>query len=443
MSINPAFCRITNLEKVTTMRFKTNLLTALTLSVSCFALPAFADNPMVEEDFWEEHTLATVQAAIAEGHSVTDITANGYTPLIRALRGEASIETVDYLIAQGADIERIGHDDRPAIFWAARYGNLDMVQHIVELGADLTVLDDSARNALGYAARSQPDQAVYAYLIDQGIDPNFADDDGENAALTAAYENPHLDIVVYLSGVSDLSGHNNTGSDAFMLAASRNSNLDVVKAMFAITADAHAVDSEDGSDALLLAAYRNETLETFDFLLDHGFSLDARTTDGRDAVAIAAVRNSPEVISHLLAVGADATVVDANGNTALLAAADRDRDGAEEIIAILVAAGADAAAANADGVNGLIAAARTGHSLETLKVFVDGGADLDAVDDQKMSALMYLALKGTDAAAVELLIDAGADVSLGDDFGDTAADFIADNEALAGTEAAAHLMHAH
>lgn len=51
-----------------------------------------------------------------------------------------------------------------------------------------------------------------------------------------------------------------------------------------------------------------------------------------------------------------------------------------------------------------------------------------------MSALMYLALKGTDAASLAYLIEAGADATLSDDFGDTAAEFIAENKALSASD---------
>ncbi|MDB5537684.1 MAG: hypothetical protein JWQ65_2559, partial [Devosia sp.] len=55
---------------------------------------------------------------------------------------------------------------------------------------------------------------------------------------------------------------------------------------------------------------------------------------------------------------------------------------------------------------------------------------------EKLSALLHAASKAKDTAAIEFLLANKADTSLADDFGDTAADYVADNEALAGTNAA-------
>ena len=107
------------------MRFHLkSTLAALALSVSAVALPACADNPLLDADFWEEADLAAVEAAVAAGADPVELGDGNYTPLVRAIRGAASIETIDYLLSQGADINRPSHDGRPAIFWAGRSGDL-------------------------------------------------------------------------------------------------------------------------------------------------------------------------------------------------------------------------------------------------------------------------------------------------------------------------------
>lgn len=454
------------------MTFKINsTIAALALSVSSFALPAFAENPLLDSDFWKEADLAKVQTAVADGADPTELGEGLYIPLVRAIRGNASIEIIDYLVSKGADVNRPSHDGRPGIFWAARYGDLEMVKHIIALGGDPMATEVSGRNPLGYAAFGQSRKEVFEFFVGLGLDPNAVDDAGRNATLSAAYRNDNLEAVKYIASISDINARTNDGADAFMLAASRNSNLGVVKMLMPMSKDIHAT-TVDGSDALLMAAYRNDSAEAFQFLKDNGFSYDAKTTAGRSALSIAAyrnkgeivqlflnagndvngadadgktplyyaaTRNSPEVFAQLIAAGAEVNVTAKDGSTPLLVAAGRGRKGAQDIIAALIASGADTTVVDSKGKTVLIASARTGHSLDTLKSFVDGGANVNAVDGDKMSALMYAALKSNDPAVITYLLSVGADPKLGDDFDDTAANFAAENPAFKGSEIAATL----
>lgn len=452
------------------MRFQfKSTFAALALSVSAFALPAFAENPLLDSAFWEEADLAKVEAAVAAGADPVEKADNGYTPLVRAVRGEASIEIMDYLVSKGADVNRTTHDSRSTFFYIARYGSMDVIKHAIELGADIHSISPAGRNAIGYAAFGQTNIEVFEFLIAEGLDPNLPDiDAGRTPFLSTAGYNEAFDVVQYLAGISDTSLRTTDGSDAFMLSAARNENPDVVKAMFEISKDPHAKTIEHGEDALLLAAYRNETIEVFNFLTQNGFKTDAKTSGGRSALSIAAYRNSAEIIqlfldagndvneaddegktplfyaaernsaenvALLLAAGADVNAKDKEGNTPLLVAAGRDRSGAEDIIKAFVEAGADIKATNDDGVNTVLAAADIGHSIDVVKSFVMGGADVNAVDGDMMSPLMYVALKGEDPILVSYLLDSGANAKLADDFGDTAANFIEENKKLSGTNA--------
>lgn len=452
-------------------KLKLSLL-ALSVGISAMQYTAFAaDNPMLDADFWKGANLAKVEEAIAQGNSATDISSNLFTPLMNALRNDTSVEVVDFLIKNGADINRKGHDGRPPIFWAAYGSGLPVVKHLVELGADTGVLDDSDRSVLGFAAFNQKDPAVLKYLMDDlGMNPNDADDAGRNAALCAAYLNPNLDIVNMLSKLADIKALTEDGENAFMLAAYRNKNPEVVKEMMAIVDDPKATN-EKGEDALARAAIRNN-LKVVDFLLSQGFDPKNTNKDGRDALSLAAYRNgadvvgkfielgldvnakdkdgktplmyaayrnSPEVVALLLEKGADVNVKDDNNNTALIEAGLRDRKGADEIIDMLLTAGADAKVVNKKGTNALVASARNGHALDSLKKLVKGGADINAVDNDRMSALMYLALKSNNPDAVAYLLDSGAKTDFADDFGDTAADMIKENKSLADTDVAKRL----
>ncbi|KAJ7361119.1 ankyrin repeat-containing domain protein [Mycena albidolilacea] len=88
------------------------------------------------------------------------------------------LASVQLLLASGADPD-LG---RP-LFTAARYGRLDIVQALVEGGADINFRDIAGRNVLPHTTSIE----LLLFFLEHGADPNDADYEG-NTALHAACE---------------------------------------------------------------------------------------------------------------------------------------------------------------------------------------------------------------------------------------------------------------
>lgn len=188
--------------------------------------------------------------------------------------------------------------------------------------------------------------------------------------------------------------------------------------------------------ALNLAIRDSLSIETLKALIVAGADVNGADNDGETPLMAAAEKPSDEAVRLLLAKGARSSVnaKDKKGWTALLSAASTYQTGSmPDIVKTLIAAGANVNVANDEGETALMMAAAAG-SVETTKILLAAGATINAKDRQGQTALMFASEIGG-AERVKTLIDSGASVSARDDHGRTALMYAAKNlyalEALA------------
>ena len=120
-----------------------------------------------------------------------------------------------------------------ALIYASKNGHLDVVEYLVDHGANLNVEDD---NSLQWAS-SKGHLKVVEYLVDHGANVNAQDD----YALILASKNGHLDVVEYLV---DHGANVNARDDYALRWASNNGHLDIVEYLVNHGANIHAYDDQ-------------------------------------------------------------------------------------------------------------------------------------------------------------------------------------------------------
>ena len=203
---------------------------------------------------------------------------------------------------------------------------------------------------------------------------------------------------------------------------------------------------EKGRTPLHLAAGLATTSATVTALVSAGAALDARDEKGRTPLQIAETFSEAPAVMNALR---EATQT-AGASSAASAGASCDNwntgaffaraDGAT--VPRCLDGGANVHARDDTGATPLHTAA--GHSQEAAVVsaLLSAGARLGARDETGATPLHTAAAKGTSAAVVEALLDAGADTAAKDETGRTPGDYVADNPALAGADAAGRLAGA-
>ncbi|MDB5385335.1 MAG: putative ankyrin repeat protein [Planctomycetaceae bacterium] len=127
--------------------------------------------------------LKAVQAALKEGADASGSDGNGITPLMYAARGnrpnqESPAATdhpdvVQLLLEHGADCNAATDSGFVALFWAARYGHEKVVRALIDKGADVNAKDNDGLTAMKWAnanrsASPQNYDQVIAHLKQAG-----------------------------------------------------------------------------------------------------------------------------------------------------------------------------------------------------------------------------------------------------------------------------------
>jgi ankyrin repeat protein len=146
-----------------------------------------------------------------------------------------------------------------------------------------------------------------------------------------------------------------------------------------------------------------ERADVIRYLVKHGANLDARITDGKTALHMAARTGKVSCCSTLVEAGADVNCVDNNLFTPLHSAADQDR---ADVIRYLVKHGADLNALTAHGASPLIVASSQ-ECMNALNTLAELGADLELKDDNGSTALHLAAMLGN-LTVVMVLVAKGA-----------------------------------
>ena len=226
---------------------------------------------------------------------------------------------------EGADPDTgEGTYEGPLLKIAAELGHLDIVNLLLDRGADIEATDDLGRRPLLSAARYGR-TAVVRQLLDRGADLN-GDDWSDQTALAEAATEGHQDVLDLLLS---------RGAERGPLDAVALDDEDLVRELLRGGADPNHLYY--GRGRLVRYAVGRGNLTIVRALMDHGASLHDAHLDDHPLLAEAAGRGQVEVVELLIGCGADLHEVGRDGKTALAWAAEQGR---QEVVRLLEQAGA-------------------------------------------------------------------------------------------------------
>lgn len=346
-------------------------------------------NTLLDPAFWQNSPTAdAVKAAVAQGANPAELNANAFDPVVLAINNGAPTEGVLYLLDQkGNDVNKLTHDGRTYIFWAAARGNTEVMNYLLSKGAKTNLQDSHGATPMTFAAGGgQQNTAVYDLLLKSGVDPKTdANHDGANALLLAVGADPELKLTDYFQskGLS-LKSKDAAGNTAFDYAA-RAGNIAVMKKLL-----------EKGvgftNNAMLMAAQGGRRggnpLAVFQYLESVGIPPNATGKNGENALhAIVRRPGQTEIINYFLSKGVNVNQANEEGNTVFMNAAAFSRDTAT--LALLKPLVKNINAANKKGATAL-ALAVSGNSPEAVAYLLNNGANLNAADAKGNNLVYYL-----------------------------------------------------
>ena len=225
-------------------------------------------------------------------------------------------------------------ESQPELHQAAFYGNFDQVQQLV----NTVIVDVDARGQYDFTALMWAvmgnNRQIIQYLVESGADIN--------ATGIAGYTAFHFSVT---SGSIHMYG----GAINYIIPR-YDQEVSTVELLLRLGADVNA-KTKEGYIALMLAKYGNK--EIVKLLLDAGAEINAQDNYGATALLKAAWRGADKAVKVLLDAGADLDTRGFFGMTALMFAAE---EGHTEIVKMLLDAGADMEVKNNDGFTALMIA---------------------------------------------------------------------------------------
>jgi ankyrin len=384
--------------------------------------------------------LETTELLVRNGANVSAANRAGATPMqLAALNGNAAI--VETLMKAGADPNvPLTPQGDTALMMAARTGKTDAVSVLLDNGAKVNAMETwGGTTALMWGVAERHPAAV-KLLIDHGADVN-ARSNFVPAANGRGFEG--RTPVAARSGQAPEEFA--SGWLTPLMFAAREGDVESARLLVAAGADVNAI-AGDGKDALGLAIF-NGNYELASFLIDNKSKVNQADTQGFTPLFWAVDRRNMEtapnfpwmvttdplpLIKKLLDAGADPNALVNNtprarmraGSprivfaTALMRAAF---SGDLELVTLLLAKGADPSIVSKDNETVLEAAAALGfiqgyskgrsaaERLAVIKLLVDRGADVNAADDYGITPLMAAANMG-EVSIIQFLVDRGADL---------------------------------
>ncbi|MCX2575869.1 ankyrin repeat domain-containing protein [Pedobacter sandarakinus] len=346
-------------------------------------------NVFFDPAFWKGNPdLSTIKSEVEKGNSPSQLNPMSFDAAVYAINNGASAASILYLLAQkGNDVNKITHDSRTYLFWAASKGNIPVVEYLLKNGAKVNLQDSHGATPLTFAAGAgQADTKVYDLLLANGADlKKELNHDGANALLIGIANDKDFKLTDYFvaKGLS-LNSVDAAGNTAFNYAA-KTGNIETMNRLIA-----KGVKYND--NAFIMAAQggrgSSNTVATYQYLEGLKLKPTALGSNGENALFyIVRKPNQDEVINYFLSKGVDVNQADKDGNTPFIAAAGSSKS--VPTLTLLAKSLKNIDQQNAKGASALSMAVRN-NSAEIVAFLVNKGAKLDVVDLEGNNLAYYL-----------------------------------------------------
>ena len=307
------------------------------------------------------------------------------------------LEAVRSLLDGGSDPDVAHGDGMTGLHWAARNGDRETAELLLDAGADLTTVTRvGAHTPLHVAARAAAPRVVQA-LLTRGADPSAVTTTGTGPLHFAAASGSRAVVLALIAAGADVNAKEPLWGQTPLMFAAGGNRVDALTALLEGGADpgvtATVVDIAARSDAdTVESRSRRERV--------------AATRDGREPV--------PAEVRADGVGGATADTPPSRERSAEAARAAAARDAAE-LEADLQEEPEPLGFADLVGTHGgltaVLLAARDGH-VDAVMALLDGGADINQVSAADNASPMLLATINGHFDLAMLLLDRGADPSL-------------------------------
>ncbi|MFP3033743.1 MAG: ankyrin repeat domain-containing protein [Wolbachia sp.] len=341
-----------------------------------------------------------------------------------------SVERVENLVDQGANVNIENEDGLMPLFLAVREGKFNVVKHLIDSKkADVKVSDNYGNTLLHWAAFNGRLKIV-EYLIEKGADVNvkerngfaplhLAVQGGNNILFTLSAPNKHLKIVEYLIGKdADLEAIDNDERTPLHLAV-EGSNFNTTRLLIEKGANVNA--KEKNHWVPLYLAVKDGNLNIVELLVNsENIDIEARSEVGDTPLHIAAREGNFDIAKLLINNG---TNIDVQNNmlwTPLHEAAGKNNatEGQLNVAKLLISKHTNINAKNDKGYTPLHLAAKKGNLNITEFLIGSEGINIEAKSNI-LNTPLHIAAEAGKLEIVKVLVNSNANVNAKNEYDET------------------------
>jgi membrane protease YdiL (CAAX protease family) len=136
----------------------------------------------------------------------------------------------------------------PQIVYSASRGDLQKVEHLVNMGGDINATSNAGGDWKGVTALEEaaqrPNPEMVRFLLEKGANPNVKDSHGETPLIVATEQNQLQNMKLLISKGANINSRNNRGFTALRSAAEYN-RLEAARFLIDSGADLNLTDNEE------------------------------------------------------------------------------------------------------------------------------------------------------------------------------------------------------
>lgn len=293
---------------------------------------------------------------------------------------------------------------------AALWGTLGCATELIKRGADINARDARGFTPLHYALRNPTGRFarrslnMSTFLLSKKANPNSATPSGDAPLHLAARAGSSELISLLLSKGALINTRGVSGESPLIILTNRSTSLDLYNTLLTKGADVNALSTVGVSldpygfgYAAAPAIYRRTS-----YSLDQG---------GTTPLHRAVLAHRIDLISALLAKGANINALDTDGKTPLSLAVENasygnEGDSVSDVVTLLLSKGADAKVRL--GRDDLLGYSIERNNIDVVRALLDS-KKLSVKSSSRRSPVLIQAVRGGRTEMVRVLLDAGAD----------------------------------
>lgn len=260
----------------------------------------------------EQGDLAAVKWLLEQGADLHASDALGLPTLFYALD---NLELMQFLLPYGANLSQSDPDGMTLIHYAVKRGNMEMIQLLVEFGADVNARNNQYQTPLMMAVGAPKPEECIRLLVTFGADVNLFDRRGDTALHKAAFYGRNEEVRLLLEFGADPAILNLQEMSALHVAV-ENGFVEVVT-LFLEHEPTAVNDASIEGYAPIYYACMNGDEEMIDLLLDRGANINQRMYYGAPLLELLVERKRYKAVERLMRAGANIELTNLQGSNVL------------------------------------------------------------------------------------------------------------------------------